>query len=174
MVKIEKLSSGYDDLQVIKDVSLGLEVGTISVLMGPNGAGKSTLLKSIFNLTNVTSGKIFFEGENITGLPAHKLLSKGVAFVSQGRVNFGNLSVQDNLHMGLHFEKNKNMIDVKMNEIYKQFPVLKEKENQPAFSLSGGVIGETSWIRFRLCFFARAMKFSCAASSNGRSGIIRP
>lgn len=138
MVKIEKLSSGYDDLQVIKDVSLGLEVGTISVLMGPNGAGKSTLLKSIFNLTNVTSGKIFFEGENITGLPAHKLLSKGVAFVSQGRVNFGNLSVQDNLHMGLHFEKNKNMIDVKMNEIYKQFPVLKEKENQPAFSLSGG------------------------------------
>jgi branched-chain amino acid transport system ATP-binding protein len=138
MLKILKLNAGYPDLPVLKDVSLDLPTGIIAVLMGPNGAGKSTLLKSIFSLTTFTSGKILFKDKNITNFPAHKLINLGIAFVPQGKVNFSGLSVRDNLLMGALNIAEKDKIEIKINEIYAQFPTLKEKENQLAFSLSGG------------------------------------
>ena len=102
MLKIENLNAGYADLPVLKDVSLELPLGSMAVLMGPNGAGKSTLLKSIFNLTTFSSGSIKFEGIDITGWPAHKLLHLGIAFVAQGKINFSTLTVRENLMMGAH------------------------------------------------------------------------
>lgn len=138
MLKITGLNAGYNDLQVLKNVSLDLQTGGISVLMGPNGAGKSTLLKSVFNLTNITSGKIEFDGRDITGLEAHKLLQIGIVFAPQGRINFSILTVKDNLLMGAHRLNDKKLIEKKLAKIYEQFPVLKEKEKQLAFSLSGG------------------------------------
>jgi branched-chain amino acid transport system ATP-binding protein len=138
LLEIKNLNAGYEDLQVLKNVNLELEKGKMSVLMGPNGAGKSTILKSIFNITNITSGDIFFEGKKITKFPAHKLMSKGIAFVPQGKVNFDILSVRDNLLMGIHQEKDKTLVKRRLDEVYTQFPVLKEKEEEYAFALSGG------------------------------------
>lgn len=137
MLKISKLNAGYNDLQVLKDVDLFLTPSTISILMGPNGAGKSTLLKSIFNLTKITGGKIEFNEEEITEKPPYDLLKKGVAFVPQGKINFSILTVRDNLTLGF-IGNNKNKLKNKLEQIFKQFPVLKNKENEYAFSLSGG------------------------------------
>lgn len=138
LLQIQQLNAGYGDLQILKDVSLALQKGSMSVLMGPNGAGKSTLLKSIFNLTNVTSGNVHFEGTVITGKKPHELLNRGIAFVSQGRVNFGNLSVQDNLLMGAHHIRDKAVIQKRLQEVYAQFPDLKTYQTSLAFALSGG------------------------------------
>ena len=138
ILQIKNLSAGYKDLPVLKNVSLNLEEGTLAVLMGPNGAGKSTLLRSIFALTDMTSGDIFFENEKITKIPASELLSKGVAFVSQGRVNFSTLNVRDNLLLGAHHLKDKAELEKRLQEVYAQFPILKEKQRDYAFALSGG------------------------------------
>lgn len=138
MLKISNLNAGYADLPVLKDVSLELPSGTMSVLMGPNGAGKSTLLKSIFNLTTVTSGSVWFEGLDITGWPAHKLLSLGIAFVPQGKVNFGALTVRENLELGAHAINNKIEVTERLVKIFEQFPMLLEKERSLAYTLSGG------------------------------------
>lgn len=138
MLEIKNLSAGYSDFPVLENVSLALRPGTISVLMGPNGAGKSTLLRSVFNLTNITGGQILLSGKDITRAPAHTLLSLGVSFVSQGRVNFSTLSVRDNLLIGAHALKDSAVIAERLDAVYKQFPVLKEKQRAYAFTLSGG------------------------------------
>lgn len=138
ILQIKNLSAGYKDLAVLKNVSLNLEEGTLAVLMGPNGAGKSTLLRSIFGLTDLTSGDVFFENEKITKISASDLLQKGVAFVSQGRVNFSTLSVRDNLLLGAHHLTDIAEVTRRLEEIYEQFPILKEKQRDYAFALSGG------------------------------------
>ncbi len=138
MLKIKNLTAGYADLPILKEVSLELRPGTMAVLMGPNGAGKSTLLKSVFNLTTITSGEVFFKGERVTQVPANQLVRRGLAFVSQGKINFATLSVRDNLLLGAYFERDKNKVEIKIKEVYAQFPVLKDKQTAYAFSLSGG------------------------------------
>jgi len=138
MLKIIDLKSGYQDLEVLKGVDLELKQGQIAVLMGPNGAGKSTLIKSIFNLNKVFSGRIFFNGNDITRLPAHQLLELGISYMPQGRINFGNLSVEENLLIGAYHTEDKNLVNQNLEKIYKEFPILKEKKNQLAFALSGG------------------------------------
>jgi len=137
MLKITKLNAGYNDLQVLKDVNLVLIPSTISILMGPNGVGKSTLLKSIFNLTQITNGKIEFNNKNIIEKPPYDLLKLGVAFVPQGKINFSILTVRDNLILGF-ISNDKNELNNKLEQIFEQFPILKNKENEYAFSLSGG------------------------------------
>ncbi len=138
LLSINNLSAGYGEIQILEDISLALKPGTMAVLMGPNGAGKSTLLKSLFNLTTVTNGTVTFEDTDITSSPAHERLTRGIGFVSQGRVNFGNLSVEDNLQMGAHHVKDKEDVAKRMEEVYAQFPILKERRKSLAFSLSGG------------------------------------
>lgn len=138
MLKITNLSAGYEDLQVLKNIDLEFRTGTMSVLMGPNGAGKSTLLRSIFHLTNITSGKIEFQGKDITNCSAHELLSLGIAYVPQGKVNFGTLSVKDNLLLGAHRLKDKKEWERRLSSIYETFPILEEKAKQLAYVLSGG------------------------------------
>jgi len=138
LLEIKQLHAGYRDIKVLDDVSIMLEEGTITVLMGPNGAGKSTLLKSVFSITDITDGKILFKHKEITGLPAHKLMELGIAFVSQGKINFDTMSVEDNLRMGAHYLKDSQEVQNRLLEIYKQFPVLKSKSRQYAFALSGG------------------------------------
>lgn len=138
LLKITNLCAGYEDIKVLEDVALELQKGTITVLMGPNGAGKSTLLKSIFSITDIQKGQIHFKDQNITGLPAHSLMERGVAFVSQGKINFDTMSVEDNLRMGAHYLKDKSEVLARLHEIYSQFPVLKKKSKEYAFTLSGG------------------------------------
>ncbi len=138
LLSLSKLNAGYKDLQILKDVSLELEKGSISILMGPNGAGKSTLLKSIFNITDITSGSIMFEGKHIEHCHTHELLHRGISFVSQGKVNFGILSVEENLLMGAHHIQDNNIVKERIKKVYSQFPILESKKSEYAFSLSGG------------------------------------
>lgn len=138
MLKINHLNAGYGDLKILKDINLELNCGSISVLMGPNGAGKSTLLKSVLNLTNITSGQVYFKNQEITRWLTHRLIKLGIAFVSQGKINFGTLSVKDNLLLGALHLKNKTEVGERLIKIFEQFPILLEKEKDLAFTLSGG------------------------------------
>ena len=138
MLKISQLNSGYDDLQVLHDVNLEIEQGQVAVLMGPNGAGKSTLLKSIFNLVPVTSGTIEFNNILLSTLPTHALLEQGISYVPQGKVNFGTLTIQENLFLGGYHIEDTALAKKNIDLVIQEFPLLQEKWNEYAFKLSGG------------------------------------
>jgi branched-chain amino acid transport system ATP-binding protein len=138
MLHLENISAGYDKMEILHGVSLDVKPGEIVAIIGPNGSGKSTLLKSIFNLCKVYSGRIIFKDKNITRLPTHKLIREGISFVPQGRQVFGDLTVRENLEMGAFTMNDKDVINKNMNDVFKKFPFLKEKQNSYAFTLSGG------------------------------------
>ena len=110
----------------------------MSVLMGPNGAGKSTLLKSIFNLVKLTGGKITYRGDDITALPTHNLIELGIAYVPQGKVNFGSLTVRENLLMGEYHLENAAARETNLEKVLAAFPQLKDRLSSRAYVLSGG------------------------------------
>jgi len=138
ILEIKNLKANYGDIPVLREVSLELAKNKIGILMGPNGAGKTTLLKSIFNQTEIKDGQIFFEGKEITKLATHKLLELGIAYVPQGRINFSDLTVEENLLMGAHHLENKDVIKKNIAKIYEEFPDLKVKKKHLAYTLSGG------------------------------------
>ena len=138
MLDIKNLNSGYGELRVLEGVDISVDVNQIVALIGPNGAGKSTVLKSIFNIANVTKGKILFKEKDITDLETHELLEIGVSYVPQGKINFGNLTVKENLEIGSEMLRDKAVIRKNMNLVFRKFPVLKERRNQLAYGLSGG------------------------------------
>lgn len=138
MLTITDLHAGYENLEVLKGVDLTLEQGQIGVLMGPNGAGKSTLIKAICNLVRVTKGSIRLYEENLRDLLTHDLVDHGIAYVPQGRVNFGMLTVEENLRMGAVRLREQKDVGRHLERIFAQFPVLKEKRVEYAFRLSGG------------------------------------
>ena len=138
MLQIKNLTAGYGDLEVLRGISLELAPGSISVLMGPNGAGKSTLLKSIFNLVTVTGGYITYNGEELTGLPADRLLAKGIAYLPQGKVNFAALTVRENLQIGGLHLPSKQVRDENISTAMELFPDLTDKLSARAYTLSGG------------------------------------
>lgn len=137
MLKIKNLKSGYDGMEILHDISLEVDPGEIIALIGPNGAGKSTLLKSIFNLCNIYSGNIILRGKNITRMPTYQLIHEGISYVPQGRQIFNSLTVKENLEMG-SFIMNPNSIKKNIKIVFDKFPFLKEKQEDYAFTLSGG------------------------------------
>ena len=138
MLSIKNLDAGYDGLEVLKQINLEIKPNEIVALIGPNGAGKSTIIKSIFDIADVTKGKIIFKGKDITKLKTHELIEVGISFVTQGKINFSNLTVKDNLEIGANMIKDKEVIEKNLKAVYEKFPVLKEKRHDLAFTLSGG------------------------------------
>jgi len=138
MLHIKDLHAGYEELEVLKGVSLQVNPGEIVALIGPNGAGKSTIIKSIFNIANVTKGKLSFKEKDITHLKTHELVELGISYVSQGRINFTNLTVEENLTIGAELTQEKEVVKKNISAIYKKFPILHERRKQLAFCLSGG------------------------------------
>lgn len=138
MLQIQNLKSGYNGTEILNDINIEVKPGEIIAIIGPNGAGKSTVLKSIFNLCEIYSGKISFNGENITKLPTHDLIYEGISFVPQGRQVFSDLTVKENLEMGAFIMKDKEVVDTNLKKIFELFPFLKEKKEDYAFTLSGG------------------------------------
>jgi len=139
MLKIKKLTVQYGPLPALYEISLEVKEGEIVSLLGPNGAGKTTLLLTLSGILKTTEGRIVFEGEDITNLNPHKIVSKGMGHVPQGRHIFPTLSVMDNLMMGAYLHrKEKKEIKKELEWIYQLLPVLKERIHQRAGTLSGG------------------------------------
>jgi branched-chain amino acid transport system ATP-binding protein len=137
VVFAENLFAGYlPGINILNDCSLTANQGELIGIIGPNGAGKSTLLKAIFGQVNVRSGKIWLKGEDITGLKANKLVSKGVAFVPQTNNVFPSLTIEENLEMGT-FQAPKRFQE-RFDFVTNLFPDLGKRRNQRAGSLSGG------------------------------------
>jgi len=138
MLQIQDLKAGYEGNEILHEINLELKPGEIIAIIGPNGSGKSTTLKSIFNLCNIISGKIIFKDKDITRLPTYNLIYEGVSYVPQGRQVFSDLTVRENLEMGGFIFKDKNLVEKNIQRVFNKFPFLKDKQNEYAFTLSGG------------------------------------
>ncbi len=138
MLEIKDLEVYYGMIQAIKGISFEVNEGEVIALIGANGAGKTTILHTITGLINAQNGSVMFEGKDITKVPAHKIVSMGMAHVPEGRRVFANLTVLQNLKMGAYTRKDKSEIEETLETIYQRFPRLKERQNQLAGTLSGG------------------------------------
>ena len=138
MLEIKDLEVYYGVIQAIKGVSFEVNEGEVIALIGANGAGKTTILHTITGLLEARKGTVTFDGKDITKVPAHKIVTMGMAHVPEGRRVFANLSVLQNLKMGAYTRKDKNEIEETLQTVYKRFPRLEERQNQLAGTLSGG------------------------------------
>jgi branched-chain amino acid transport system ATP-binding protein len=138
MLEVKDLQVSYGMIQAIKGISFEVNQGEVIALIGANGAGKTTILHTVTGLLAPKAGSIMFEGQDITKVPAHKIVSMGMAHVPEGRRVFAQLSVYDNLKMGAYTRTDKNEIEESLEMVYKRFPRLEERKNQMAGTLSGG------------------------------------
>lgn len=138
MLSVNNLQVHYGMIQAIKDVSFEVNEGEVIALIGANGAGKTTILHTISGLLQPTKGSVMFEGKDITKIPAHKIVSLGMAHVPEGRRVFAQLTVLENLKLGAYTRKDKNEMEETLQMIYQRFPRLEERKNQIAGTLSGG------------------------------------
>ncbi len=136
MLKVEDINVYYGSIHAIKDISFEVNQGEIVTLIGANGAGKSTTLQTVSGLLRSKTGSITFLDERIDHIPAHKLVSKGLAQVPEGRRIFLQMSVMENLQMGAYTSKGNTKED--LENVFERFPRLKERTNQVAGTLSGG------------------------------------
>ena len=137
MLKVDNINVYYGAIHAVKDVSFYVNEGEIVTLIGANGAGKTTTLQTVSGLLHARTGSIEFLGESIVGIPAHKLVTKGLAQVPEGRRVFLQMSVEENLEMGA-FTRPGVEVDDSIADIYQRFPRLKERRKQVAGTLSGG------------------------------------
>ena len=138
MLTIKDLEVYYGVIQAIKGVSFEVNQGEVIALIGANGAGKTTILHTITGLLAPKNGSVVCEGKELTKMPAHKIVSLGMAHVPEGRRVFADLSVYENLRMGAYTRKDRNEIEETLEKVYQRFPRLKERRNQMAGTLSGG------------------------------------
>ncbi|NLM44384.1 MAG: ABC transporter ATP-binding protein [Clostridiales bacterium] len=138
MLKVKNLKVGYGNVPVIFDFSFQVKQGDIVAIVGSNGAGKSTLLKTISGILKPTGGEIQFMGERIDTIPAYKIVEKGISHVPEGRQVFGKMSIKDNLLLGAFTIKSEEQKTKLLKDVYEIFPILEERQDQKAETLSGG------------------------------------
>ena len=138
MLKVEDINVYYGAIHAIKGISLEVNAGEIVALIGSNGAGKSTTLRTISGLMKPKTGRIMYDGEDITGVPAHKIVGKGLCQVPEGRHVFANMTVMENLELGAYLRTDKEGIAKDMEMVFEKFPRLLERKDQLSGTLSGG------------------------------------
>jgi len=138
MLEIKNIQVYYGVIQAIKDVSFEVNEGEVIALIGANGAGKTTILHTITGLIAAKNGEVLYEGVDLQKIPAHKIVSLGIAHVPEGRHVFSLLTVYENLLMGAYTRKDRSEIEESLEKVYKRFPRLKERKGQYAGTLSGG------------------------------------
>lgn len=136
LLSVETLVAGYGAVDILNGINLSVDPGKIAVIVGPNGAGKSTAMKAIFGLAQIRSGRVMFDGADVTGVAADKLVAGGIAYVPQERNVFRSLSVRENLEMGAFLKPGD--IARRIEAVLALFPPLREKLKQAAGELSGG------------------------------------
>ena len=138
MLTIENLEAHYGSIHALKGVSLQVDKGCVAAVLGANGAGKSTLLRAISGLVFPSGGQIRFEGRRIEGLQPHKIVKLGISQVPEGRELFPELTVFENLMMGAFIRSAAGEISRDLGAVYSYFPILRDRSNQRANTLSGG------------------------------------
>jgi ABC-type branched-subunit amino acid transport system ATPase component len=137
LLVLEEVVAGYDEVDVLRGVSLSVGTGDIVAIIGANGAGKSTLLRTVFGMVLPRAGRIRFAGSDIGGRPSVEVLRRGVGYVPQGRCNFPAMSVEENLEMGAYLRRDRQ-VGADIAALFTRFPVLADKRGAPAGTLSGG------------------------------------
>jgi len=138
MLEVSGLAADYGDVRALWDVSLEVHAGEIVALIGPNGAGKTTLMHTIVGLHPPSTGQIAFDGESISSLPPHRVVERGVVLVPEGRHIFSTLRVIENLEIGAFAPRARRESRTTLAWIFEVFPILAERRNQIAGTLSGG------------------------------------
>src|SRR6516164_3885575 len=138
LLELDRITSGYGRLPVLREVSLTVRTGEIVALIGANGAGKSTLLNTVMGLVAVAGGSIRFDGRVISGLPTSAIVRAGLAQVPERRQLFGAMTVEDNLRLGAYVHADRAAVEQAQTEQFRQFPILQERRRQAAQTLSGG------------------------------------
>ena len=137
LLELHSVVAGYEEVEVLRGVSLAVRAGEIACIIGANGAGKSTLLRTVFGMVVPRAGSIQFAGEEIGGRPPTDVLRRGLAYVPQGRCNFPAMSVEENLEMGAYLRRDARARD-DIEALLARFPMLATKRRNPAGTLSGG------------------------------------
>lgn len=139
LLQVTNITAGYGDGPAILDgARLTVEPGKVHCIIGPNGAGKSTLLKAICGMLTIRKGDVVFKGERLNGLRPDQILRKGICFVPQERALFPKMTVRENLRMGGYVLDDAKLRDRRIDEILERFPVLRERADQHAGTMSGG------------------------------------
>lgn len=138
MLELRDVSSGYGEVQILWDTSLKLEEGKLTALVGANGAGKTTLLRTVMGLIRPWGGSIWFEGNDVSNMPAYKKAELGLVMVPEGRQLFTDMTVAENLEMGASPVRARDNLSRNLEKVYTLFPRIKERANQKAGTLSGG------------------------------------
>ncbi|MFZ4297142.1 ABC transporter ATP-binding protein [Streptomyces cinereoruber] len=138
LLEVEDLRVAYGKIEAVKGISFSVEAGQVVALIGTNGAGKTTTLRTLSGLIKPTAGRITFDGQELNGIPAHKVVSLGLAHSPEGRHIFPRLSIEENLRLGAFLRKDKAGIERDIQKSYDLFPILGERRKQAAGTLSGG------------------------------------
>jgi ABC-type branched-subunit amino acid transport system ATPase component len=138
LLSARELVAGYGPMEILHGVSLEVRAGEIVGIIGPNGAGKSTAFKAIVGLVRPKGGRVLFDGRDITGLRPDLVIRHGLAYVPQGRIVFPQMTVLENLEMGAYIERDPTRVARALEQVYRLFPVLRERRAQKAGTLSGG------------------------------------
>lgn len=138
MLKVKNLKVGYGSVPVIFDLSFEVRQGEVVAIVGSNGAGKSTLLKTISGILRPSAGEILFCDKRIDNIPAYRIVEMGISHVPEGRQVFGKMSIKDNLMLGAYVLRSESEKAARLREVYELFPILRDRENQKAETLSGG------------------------------------
>ncbi len=152
LLKVEDLTVYYGKALALQNVSLHVDKGELVALIGPNGAGKTTLLKSISGLVKPTQGRIIFNGDDLTGMKPNKIAKYGIAHCPEHRRLAPDMTVLENLELGAYLRRDKDGIKEDLEYVFQIFPVLKERLNQPAGTMSGG---EQQMVAIGRAFMAR-------------------
>lgn len=138
LLELNNVVAGYGKKDIINKISIRINQGEMVSLLGSNGVGKSTILKTILSQTSLKSGEIKYNGIDITNLATYKIARLGISYVPEGRGIFANLTTKENLIAGAYLIKSKQELKKNLNRVYSIFPILRERTNQLAESLSGG------------------------------------
>ena len=138
LLELKDLIVSYGPVQVLRNISMQVRKAQVVTIIGANGAGKSTTLRSISGLANLKSGSIHFDGQRINDLPANKIVSMGISHVPEGRRIFPDMTVEENLRTGAFLRKDKTEVEKNLEDIFNQFPILRNRRSKNAKTLSGG------------------------------------
>jgi len=141
MLKVNKITTRYGTIEILRHLSLNVNEGEIVTLLGANGAGKTTTLRTIIGLVRPIEGDIYLEDKQIDKKKTNEIIEMGISMVMEGRGIFPDLNVLENLRMGALYEKSEEEIEKRLNKVYNLFPILNERKNQLAGTFSGGEQG---------------------------------